>query len=159
MMTYDREFDPEAIRAEELEEDRKYDAHVASLKPRFGIWDRTDPVVTAILRLVEAQNVLTTAIDVATASGDEVHEGPGHVDIPAAVEMRAKAALQLMKVMVLGDVWTVQLERRLAEDAVEYRAIQAQEEEEYRSMRALEEEYRAAQAQKAEERRNRSCDS
>jgi hypothetical protein len=88
------------------EEEREYDAYVASLKPQFGVWDPTDPVVQAILKLVEAQNALATAID-EEANGIDEEEEP-HASVNTAVEMRATAALNLLQAMLLGDVWTVQ---------------------------------------------------
>jgi hypothetical protein len=81
--------------AKALEETRKYQAYVESLKPRFGLWDDCDPVARAILGLVETQNSLAAAID----DDPYVEEDgePRHADIPKALEFRIKAALSCWK--------------------------------------------------------------
>jgi hypothetical protein len=114
IMTYDREFDLEAMRAKNREETCKYDAYVKSLKKQFGAWDAYDPVALAILKLVEAQNALATAISEQACGIDEDEEP--HADVPTTVKMRAEAALQLLQAMLLGDVLTVQLEQHFAEE-------------------------------------------
>jgi len=85
--------------AKALEETRKYQAYVESLKPRFGLWDDCDPVARAILGLVETQNSLAAAID----DDPYVQEDgePRHADIPKALEFRIKAALQLLEVLLV----------------------------------------------------------
>jgi hypothetical protein len=113
-MTYDSDYDWEAIRAKNTKEIREYTAYVDSLKQQFGKWDMADAAALAILKLVEAQNALAIAID-ESANGIDDEEEP-HADIPTAVQMRAEAAVQLLQAMLLGDVWTVQLEHHFAEE-------------------------------------------
>ncbi len=72
----DRSYDDNAL-AQARAHERKFDDDVARLKPQFGVWDPFDPVVLAILKLVEAQTAVTAAIsDSMFAEPD-----PEHADI------------------------------------------------------------------------------
>ena len=74
----------------------KYDRFnfmVEGAKRDFGQWDMCDPVVWAILRLVQAQNDFAHAIDQAASYG--VNERV----VEAAIEERRKAIAALQKAL------------------------------------------------------------
>jgi hypothetical protein len=84
--------------SKEADYDGRYRKWVEQLRPDFGAWDNTDPVVLALLVVVEAQTKLTRAV-----SADQLAD-PRPPDVPplnVAVEARSKAVLELMRALVL----------------------------------------------------------
>jgi hypothetical protein len=79
--------DDEELRAET----KRFEFVVEDVKRYFGQWDMYDPVVWAILRVVEAQNDFAHAIDVA------VNLGLDQSQLEAAIEERRKAVAALQK--------------------------------------------------------------
>ena len=75
--------------AELKAEIEKYKFTVEDAKRHFGLWDMSDPVVWAILRVVQAQNDLANAIDVLCDYGTN----PRMVE--EAIEERIKAIIGL----------------------------------------------------------------
>jgi hypothetical protein len=83
------------------DDDKEFQGNVAALTERhklatlkhlhFGQWDALDPVVWAILRVVQAQNDLAHAIKEVIRSGDAP---PQMVEDAVAERIKAIAALQ-----------------------------------------------------------------
>jgi hypothetical protein len=62
--------------AEMVEFMREYEEHIEALKEHFGHWDHCDPVVSALICLVEAQNELAAAIDGDALYGNDARLAP-----------------------------------------------------------------------------------
>jgi hypothetical protein len=74
---------------DERHREERFRLAVADCKRYFGLWDQCDPVVWAILRVVQAQNDLMKAIELTAYDMDE-----RVVEYPIAECIKAIAALQ-----------------------------------------------------------------
>jgi hypothetical protein len=72
---------------------QRFDFAVKDAKRYFGEWDMCDPVVWAIVRVVEAQN------DFAHAIGETVEDGANECVVEAAIKERREAIVALQEAL------------------------------------------------------------
>jgi hypothetical protein len=75
------------------DDQERFDFVVEDAKRYFGQWDMCDPVVWAILRVVQAQNDFAVAID------QNVNYGVNKSVVEAAIKERRKAIAALQKAL------------------------------------------------------------